>query len=189
MNAVPQPQELTHVNGVNVTAMFETIEAVKQDKELAGFRFRAENRWIDGSSNLSTIKSFYGCKAEDTTRRAPFVLAADEPPILLGEDKAPNPAEYLLHALASCLTTSTVYHAAVRGIEIEAVDSRLEGDIDVRGFLGLSNEVRKGFESIRVNMRFKTKASAETLLELAQFSPINDVVSKSLPVKLNIETY
>lgn len=189
MNAVPQLQELTHVNGVNVSAMFETIEAVKQDKELAKFRFRASNQWVDGSINRSTIQGFYGCSAEDTTRDEPFVLDADEPRVLLGEDKAPNPAEYLLHALASCLTTSTVYHAAARGIEIEAVDSKLEGDVDIRGFLDLSKDVRKGFESIRVRMRFKTKAAPMELYELAQFSPIHDVVSKSLPVKLMIETY
>ncbi|HKY02623.1 MAG TPA: OsmC family protein [Burkholderiales bacterium] len=189
MNAMPQRQELVHVNGVNVAAMFDTIDAVKQDKELATFRFRADNRWVNGGYNRSTIKSFYGCRAEDTTRSAPFVLAADEPPVLLGEDKAANPAEYLLHALAACLTTSTVYHAAARGIEIEAVDSQLEGDMDLRGFLGLSSEVRKGFECIRVRMRFKTQASPEAIFELAQYSPINDVVSKSLPVKLTIETY
>jgi uncharacterized OsmC-like protein len=189
MNAVPQLQELFHVNGVNVSALFDTIDAVKEDSELAKFRFRASNRWVDGSHNRSTVKSFHGCKSEDVTRTAPFVLGADEPAILLGEDKAANPAEYLLHALISCLTTSTIYHAAARGIEIEAVESQLEGDMDLRGFLGLSNEVRKGFQAIRVHMRFKTNAAPMVLYELAQHSPIHDVVSKSLPVRLKIETY
>lgn len=188
MNAVPQLQEVIHLNGVNVTAMFDTIDAVKIDNELAKFRFRASNQWIDGSINRSKIKGFYGCREEDATRNEAFVLDADEPRVLLGEDKAANPAEYLLHALISCLTTSTVFHAASRGIEIQAVDSKIEGDMDLRGFLGLSNEVRKGFEAIRVRMRFKTDAAPMLLYELAQHSPIHDVVSKSLPVALTIET-
>ncbi|HKO87129.1 MAG TPA: OsmC family protein [Burkholderiales bacterium] len=189
MNAISQPQLPVHTNGVNVTEMFEIIEAVKQDKELAKFRFRAKNRWADGSVNHTSIQGFYGSKTEDKTRAEAFVLMADEPRMLLGTDRAVNPAEYLLHALVSCLTTSTIYHAAARGIEIEAIDSELEGDIDVRGFLGLSDDVRKGYQSIRVSMRVKTAASVETLHELAAYSPMYDVVSKSLPVALTIRTY
>ncbi len=189
MNAVAMPQQHVRINGVDVTALSDNIAAIRQDNALAQFQFRAANRWIDGGHNRSTIQGFYGCRAEDTTRSAPFMLDADEPPVLLGEDRGANPVEFVLHALAACLTTSAIYHAAARGIEIEAVDSQLEGDLDLRGFLGLSDEVRKGYHDIRVRMRFKTKASPETLRELAQHSPVHDIVSKSLPVKLMIETY
>ena len=183
------PQQKTCTNGVNVTALFETIDAVKNDSGLANFQFRAENRWIDGGYNRSTIQAFYGCRDEDQTRSEPFVLDADEPPVLLGEDAGANPVEYVLHALAACLTTTMVYHAAARGIEIEAVDSALEGDLDLRGFLGLSDEVRKGYHDIRVRMRVKSDASPATLRELAKFSPVYDVVSNSLPVQVIVETY
>ena len=176
-------------NGVNVTALFETIDAVKNDQELANFQFRATNRWIDCGHNRSTIQGFYGGGQEDTTRTEPFVLDADEPPVLLGEDAGANPVEFILHALAGCLTTTMVFHAAARGIEIEAVDSALEGDLDVRGFLGLSDEVRNGYQDIRVRMRVKSDASPNTLLELAKFSPVYDVVSNSVPVKVVVETY
>lgn len=188
MNAATMPQEIVQTNGVNVTALFDNIAAIKQDNELAKFQFRADNRWIDGGHNRSAIQGFYGCRAEDTTRTRPFVLDADEPPILLGEDKGANPVEYVLHALAACVTTSMVYHAAARGIEIQAVESHLEGDLDARGFLGLSDEVRKGYHDIRMRMRVRSEASPATLRELAQYSPVYDIVSHSLPVELIIET-
>jgi len=176
-------------NGVDVTALFETIDAVKHDTGLAEFRFRASNQWLDAGHNRSTIQGFYGCRAEDTGRAEPFVFDADEPPVLLGQDAGANPVEYVLHALAACLTTTMVFHAAARGIEIEAVDSELEGDLDVRGFLGLSDEVRKGYREIRVNFRVKSTASSSTLSELAKFSPVYDIVSNSLPVEVRVETY
>ena len=189
MNAVAMPKESVRINGVDVAQLNEHIAAIRQDSGLAQFQFRADNRWIDGGHNRSTIRGFYGCGAEDTTRTEPFVLDADEPPVLLGEDKGANPVECVLHALAACLTTSMVYHAAARGIAIEAVDSRLEGDLDLRGFLGLSDQVRKGYRDINVRMRVKSDASAEALRECAQHSPVHDIVSKSLPVHLAIETY
>ena len=177
------------MNGVDVTGVFETIDAIKADTELAKFQFRAANTWIDGGHNRSTIQGFYGCRAEDGSRTEPFVFDADEPPVLLGRDAGANPVEFLLHGLAACLTTTMVYHAAARGIEIEAVDSTLEGDIDLRGFLGISETVRKGYHDVRVRMRVKSEAKPETLRELAEFSPVYDVVSNSLPVDVMVETY
>jgi uncharacterized OsmC-like protein len=190
MNAQPalQAQPAT-MNGVDVTALFDTIKAVKADTALARFQFRAVNRWIDGGHNRSTIQSFYGCKAEDTTRTAPFLLDNDEPPVLLGNDAGANPVEYILHALAGCLTTTMVYHAAARGIAIAAVESALEGDLDLRGFLGLSNEVRKGYHAIRVTMRVQSDATPRMLRELAQFSPVYEMVSRAVPVELVVETH
>jgi uncharacterized OsmC-like protein len=182
-------QDPVFMNGVNVTGVFETIDAIKADDGLAKFQFRASNEWLDGGHNRSTIKGFYGCRMEDETRTQPFVLDADEPPVLLGQDAGANPVEFVLHGLAACLTTTMVYHAAARGIEIEAVESALEGDIDLRGFLGISDEVRKGYHDIRVRMRVKSQAEPQTLRDLAEFSPVYDVVSNSLPVDVVVETY
>lgn len=182
-------QAPVRTNGVDVTALFGTIDAIKNDPGLAEFRFRADNRWLDGGHNQSSIGGFFGCRAEDTVRDEPHRLDADEPPVLLGKDQGANPVEYLLHALAACMTTSMVYHAAARGIEIEALESQLEGDIDLRGFLGLSDEVRKGYRTIRVNFRVKSSASPATLRDLAKYSPVYDVVSNSLPVEVAVETY
>lgn len=131
MTATSTQQQSNCTNGVNVTALFETIEAVKQNAGLARFQFRATNQWMDGGQNRSRIQGFYGCGSDDTTRTQPFVLNADEPPVLLGNDSAPNPVEYVLHALAACLTTTLAYHAAARGIEIENVDTAIEGDLDL----------------------------------------------------------
>ena len=181
--------EPVFMNGVSVTGIFETIDAIKDDSELANFQFRASNQWINGGHNRSTIKGFYGCRMEDESRTEAFVFGADEPPVLLGQDTGTNPVEFVLHGLAACLTTTMVYHAAARGIEIEAVDSMLEGDIDLRGFLGISDEVRKGYQDVRVRMRVKSQATPETLRELAEFSPVYGVVSNSLPVDVVVETY
>ena len=124
---------------------------------------------------------------EDDTRKKAFVVDADEPEITSGGDSAPNPMEFVLHSLAGCLTSSMVYHAAVQGIKIESVESSLEGDMDVRGMLGLAEEARKGYQAVRVRMRVKSEASTETLKELALFSPVYDIVSRSLPVELVLE--
>jgi uncharacterized OsmC-like protein len=176
------------VNGVDVDRMSSTIQAVRKSPSLATFRFRADNRWINGGHNRSTIQSFYGAGQEDTIRNKPFVLDADEPPVLLGEDCGANPAEYVLHALAACLTTSLVYHAAARGIRIESVESKLEGDLDLRGFLGLSDQIRRGYKQIRVYFAIKSDASVQELEELTKFSPVYDIVSNPVPVSVTIAT-
>ena len=174
-------------NGVDVDALFATLEAVKADPAIAEFRFRASNRWLGGDRNLTTVTGFHGAKQEQPHER-PFELECGEPPVLLGQDRGANPVEHLLNALIGCLTTTMAYHAAARGIEIEAIDSTLEGDLDLRGFLGISPDVRKGYREIRVTMRVKSKASPALLRELAQYSPVFDVCSRALPVKVEVVT-
>jgi uncharacterized OsmC-like protein len=176
------------INGVDVERIGSDRAGGAAEPALATFRFRAVNQWINGEHNRSTIKSFYGAGQEDTIRTKPFVLDAAEPPVLLGGDQAANRAEYVLHALAACLTTSLVYHAAARGIRIESVESTLEGDLDLRGFLGLSDQVRRGYKEIRVNFSVKSDASPEQLRELTAFSPVYDIVSNPVPVTITIET-
>lgn len=176
------------INGVDVERMGATVQAVQHNRALAGFHFRATNQWINGGHNRSTIKSFYGAGQEDTLRTKPFVLDADEPPVLLGRDQGANPAEYVLHALAACLTSSMVYHAAARGIRIESMESTLEGDLDVQGFLGLSAQIRPGYKEIRAHFTVKSDASPEQLRELAKFSPVYDIISNPVPVNIHIST-
>lgn len=175
-------------NGVNVSQLGATIDAISKQPELARFQFRAHNQWLDGTRNRATVSSYFGANSE-TARDRPFSFLADEPPVLCGADEGANPVEYLLSALSMCVTTSIVAHAAARGIVIEAVESELSGDLDVRGFLGLSETVRKGYEQIRMHMRIRTDAAPEQLRALAEFSPVHDVVSRSVPVDLTIETY
>src|SRR3712207_9143643 len=119
-------------NGVDTATLFATLDAIKAQPEIAEFRFRATNRWVDGAHNRSTIKGFYAACAEDTSRDEPFEIDAGEPSILLGTDTGPNPAESLLHALAACLTTSIVYVAAARKVELTAVESTLAGRSEER---------------------------------------------------------
>jgi uncharacterized OsmC-like protein len=175
------------INGVNVDQLIGTVNAVKEKPAIAKFQFRATNKWLTGGHNQTSIKGFYGAGQEDTTRTKPFVLDADEPPILLGEDHGANPVEYVLTALAGCLTTSLVYHAAANGIKIDEVESSLEGDLDLQGFLGLSDNIRKGYQNVRVVMKVKSDAPAEKLAEFTKRSPVFDIVSNPVPVSVEIQ--
>ena len=177
-------------NGVDTDQLFGTLDAIKADPALARFQFRARNRWIDGAHNRTTIQDLYAAKQEDTSRAEAFVLDAGEPAILLGSDTGPNPAEYLLHALAACLTTSLVYVAAARGVRLTEVESTLEGDMDVQGALGLSDEHRNGFERIRASFRVKGDAPAEKLREVVaraqRRSAVFDNVTNGVPVEVEV---
>jgi uncharacterized OsmC-like protein len=177
-------------NGVNVHELVQTIDAINADPTIAKFRFQLRNEWIDGGHNRSTLNEFYGA-GQDLQRPQSFLLHADEPHILLGSDQAPNPAEYLLTALAACVTTSLVYHAAARGIQIDEVESKIEGDIDLHGFLGLDQSVRTGFQNIRMTLAIQADVSDAQMEELARlgpaFSPMFDSISKGVPIALQTE--
>jgi uncharacterized OsmC-like protein len=179
-------------NGVDSEQMYGTLDAIKGQPDLGIFQFRASNRWIDGAHNRTTIQRFYGAGQEDTSREEPFVIDAGEPAILLGTDTGANPAEHLLHALAACLTTSLVYVATARKVALTEVESILEGDMDVRGALGLSDEVRNGFSAIRVTFKVRGDASAEKLREVVergrQRSVVYDMVTNGVPVSVAVET-
>jgi uncharacterized OsmC-like protein len=184
LNAQPKA-----VNGVDVGALVDTIAAIEGNPQIAKFNFRLTNHWLGGDKNRSTIKDFTGALAEQRTDGHKFVFDNGEHQVLLGRDEAPNPVEFLLHALVGCMTTTTAYHSAARGITVDAIDSQIEGDLDLRGFLGLSQDVRKGYSAIRVRMRVKTKAPAATIKEITGMSPVFDVVSRSVPVTVQVETY
>jgi uncharacterized OsmC-like protein len=176
----------TCINGVDLETLAGTVNAIKADPELGACRFRASNTWLSGNHNRSTVTGFYGAKQEIAHRQT-FTMDADEPAILAGHDDGANPVEHLLHALASCLTTSMVAHAAVRGIEIEELESTLEGDIDLRGFLGLDLRVPKGYTEIRANFRVKAKAEdLPRIRELAAFSPVFNTITQGARVAVDV---
>ena len=175
------------VNGIHMETLQGTVNAIAQDPELGACKFRARNMWMGGNHNCTTVTGFYGAKQE-IAHKQKFVLHADEPAILAGNDEGANPVEHLLNALASCVTTSMVAHAAVRGIKIEELESELEGDIDLRGFLGLADDVPKGFTNIRVN--FKVKADVdnmERLKQLTTFSPVLNTLTNGVKVDVQVE--
>jgi uncharacterized OsmC-like protein len=163
---------------------------VKDNAELASFKFRIQNRWVDCGENRSHVLPF-SAGGKVFAHKTGFTLVADEPEILLGADNGANPVEHLLHALASCITTSTVYHAAARGIAIERVESTLEGDLDLRGFLNLDPTVRNGYQNIRVSLHIKSNATEEQLRELGtlgqRFSPVYDTLTKGVRVAVTAQ--
>ena len=176
------------VNGIDVGVLAGTVRAIKADPELGVGRFRVTNKWISGNHNRSAVIGFYAAKQE-IAHRQEFALDADEPAILAGNDEGANPVEHLLHALASCVTTSMVAHAAVRGIPIRSVESEVEGDINLNGYLGLSNDVPRGYTDLRVN--FKVDADPRyrgRLKELAEFSPVFNTIKNGARVRIAVES-
>ena len=177
------------VNGVDVGRLADTVQAIADQPRIADFRFRVSNRWISGGHNRTTIVGYYGAGRELDHPR-PFEYDEDEPPELLGEDLGANPVEYALTALAGCLTSTLVYHAAARGVRIDVIESELEGEIDLHGFLGLDETVRNGFSGIRVSFRIQadaTPAQLQELVELAQQrSPVFDIVTHPVPVQVRL---
>jgi uncharacterized OsmC-like protein len=176
------------MNGLNLDALVGTVDAIKQTPTLAQFEFRATNQWINGGENRSRIKEFYGAGQEDESRTEAFEFINGEPPVLLGANEGANPVEYLLHALAGCVTTTTVVHAAARGIQIDRISTKLVGRIDLQGFLGLSDSVPVGYENIQIEMNIKADCSDEELNELLSFakehSPVCNTICRPVPVTL-----
>jgi uncharacterized OsmC-like protein len=187
--AVQQP---TLMNGLDVQAALATIDAIKADASLARFQFRARNTWVDGGENRSVIRDFYGAGREDDSRSVAFEFTNGEPPVLLGNNEGANPVEFLLHALAGCVTTTFVLHAMARGIAIRELSTQLEGDLDLRGLLGLDDSVSPGYEQIRIRMNVKANCSDEELDDLLaytqQHSPVCNTVCRPVPVSVERAT-
>ena len=179
-------------NGVDTTALFSTIDVVKEQPELAQFQFRASNRWVRGTHSQSRIRGFYGAGQEDSTRTEDVVLDADHPKVLTGQDHGPAPVEYVLHALAACLTAGIGNIASARGVNLDFVESTVEGDIDLPGILGLSSEVRNGYNQIRVSFRIAGDAPEEKLREIVGQSrarpAVFDIITNPVPVRVEVAT-
>ncbi|GAB3103330.1 OsmC family protein [Aestuariicella hydrocarbonica] len=175
-------------NGLDLAQMQQTIGAIQQDPGIALFEFRARNQWINGGENRSTIKDFYGAKAEDNSRDKAFEFTNGEPPVLLGNNEGANPVEFLLHALAGCVTTTTVLHATARGIKIHKLATELKGKIDVQGLLAMDDRVPVGYESIQIRMHIEADCSDEELDDLISFardhSPVCNTVCRPVPVSV-----
>ena len=180
------------LNGVDVPTLFATLDAVKGQPEMAQFQFRARNEWINGTHNRTTIQGFHGACQEDTSRTQPFSYDADHPAVLVGGNNGPTPVEFLLHAIAACLTSGLANIAAARGVRLDRVVSTVEGDIDLMGILGLSAEVRNGYRQIRVNFEVEGDASPEELVALVEQSrrrsAVYDVLVNGTDVVLDVNT-
>ena len=180
------------LNGVDVPTLFATLDAVKEQPDIAQFQFRARNEWISGTHNRSTIQGFYGAGQEDTSRTQPFTFDADHPGVLVGSNNAPTAVEFLLHAIAACLTSGLANIAAVRGVQLHRVSSTVEGDIDLLGILGISGEVRNGYRQIRVSFAIEGDASPEELAALVEQSrrrsAVYDVLVNGTDVVIDVTT-
>jgi uncharacterized OsmC-like protein len=179
----------TKINGLDTTQLFETVGNLKSMPALARFEFRANNEWIDGGENRSTIQGFFGAGKEDDSRQEPFVFTNGEPPVLLGNNEGANPVEFLLHAMAGCITTTIVLHAAARGIQLQSLSTELVGDMDLQGLLGLDENVPAGYEQVTIKIHAEADcpdAELDDLLAFAQnHAPVCQTVCR--PVTVNFE--
>jgi uncharacterized OsmC-like protein len=178
-------------NGVDVPTLFATLDAVKGQPEIAAFQFRARNRWVSGTHSRSTIQGFYGAMQE-MRHEQEHTYDADHPAVLVGKDTAPTPVEFLLHAIAACLTSGLANIAAARGVTLTRVESTVEGDIDLLGILGLSDDVRNGYRQIRVSFVVEGDASPEQLAALVEQSrrrsAVYDVLTNGTDVVVDVTT-
>lgn len=179
------------INGVDVPTLFATIDAVRETPAAARFQFRAVNRWVRGTHSRTTIDGFFGA-GEERQHEQPHVLEGDHPVVLVGADEAATPVEALLHALAACLTAGIGNIASARGIALTSVESRLEGDLDLRGLLGITDEVRNGFERIRVHFTLAGDATDDELRAVVQQasarSAVLDMLTNGVPVDIDATT-
>lgn len=176
-------------NGVDTATLFATLDAVKGNTDIAKFRFRATNRWVSGTHNQSTIHGFYGAMQE-LTHQQPWTFDADHPAVLVGNDNGPTPVEYVLHALAACLTAGLANIAAARGVNLTEVESTVEGDIDLLGILGLSDQVRNGYEQIRVSFKLRGDDPEKLRRVVEQSrnrSAVFDIVTNGVPVAIEVD--
>ncbi len=178
-------------NGVDTATLFATLDAVRAQPEAAAFQFRVTNRWVSGTHSRGYVQGFFGVGAEDTSREEPFVLNADHPTVLVGADEGPTPVEYLLHALAACLTAGVGNIAAARKVSLHSVESSVEGDIDLQGILGLDPEVRNGFQGVRISFRIEADADPEVVAEIVQQSvarsAVYDIITNGVPVAVTVD--
>jgi uncharacterized OsmC-like protein len=180
-------EKLNHfINGVDTDRIVELATSMSQDENFGKFHFRADNQWINGSRSRTSIKDFYAGGEERTERSSPLTVDADQPVYLAGQNTAPNAVEHYLNSLTSCLNTTIVAHASVQGIEIESLDISAEGQMDARGFFGVSDDVNRGYSQLSVDINAKTQASEATIRKLVTYSPVYEMVSKAIPVEINI---
>jgi uncharacterized OsmC-like protein len=188
-STMEKPRTRAPLNGVDTPTLFATIDAVAAQRELAACRFRAENVWQSGTHSRTSIKSFYGAGAEHEHVRE-FVLDSDHPAVLVGADNGPLPVELVLAGLASCLTAGIGNIAAARGVQLHEVTAVVEGDLDLQGVLGLSEEVRNGYQKIRVDFRIKGDAPEEKLRQIVEQSrarsAVFDIITNQAPVEITV---
>ena len=187
----PKPRrEKRPMNGVDVPTLFATIGAVGVQPELAKFQFRASNEWVRGTHSRSRIEGFSGAGGEHE-QTGDFVYDADHPPVLCGKGNAPTPVEFLLHAIAGCITAGIGNIASARGVELESVKCTVEGDLDAQGLLGLSDDARNGYQGIRLSYEIKGDADEETLRKIVAQSQarsaVYDVLTNGCAVSIAVD--
>ena len=183
-NVAKKPDQV--VNGIDTSRIVELATAMSQDENFGKFRFRTDNKWINGSRSRTSVKNFYAGNDERTERTRTLTVDADQPVFLAGQNTAPNAVEHYLNSLVSCLSTTVVAHASVQGASIEALDIYAEGEMDARGFFGVSDDVSRGYIKVSVDIIARTSADEETLRKLISYSPVYEMVSKAIPVEVHI---
>ncbi len=179
------------LNGIDTDQLVATVNAIKENPDIARFQFRTDTEWVSGGHSRSSAQGFFGAGTEDGSRKKPFIIEGDEPPVLLGSNTGPNAVEAILASIGSCLAVGFVYNAAAQGIKVKSLKFTIKGDIDLHGFLGLSEEIRPGYQNISVSYKINSDAPREKIEELCEYvqrtSPVLDMIRNGLPVSVTLE--
>ena len=179
------------LNGIDIDQLVATVNAIKKNPDIARFQFRTDTEWVNGGRSRSRAQGFFGAGTEDDSRKKPFTIEGDEPPVLLGSNTGPNAVEAILASIGSCLAVGFVYNAAAQGIKVKSLKFTIKGDIDLHGFLGLSEEIRPGYQNISVSYKINSDAPREKIEELCEYvqrtSPVLDMIRNGLPVSVTLE--
>ena len=177
-------------NGVNVGFLLQAREIFSGQPAAADFKWRVSNTWVNGTHSQSTVENFFGL-GEEQSHHTKFTFDGDHPAVFQAEDQGPTPVELLLVSLAGCLTAGVAAVAQNREIQLRSVTAAIEGDMDVRGILGVDPEVRNGFSQIRVTYKIDADASPDDLKALVaqsqKRSAVYDVITNPTSVVVNVE--
>ena len=184
----PRRKEGGQVNGIDTGQLFATIDAIKADPSKASCKFYATTEWCNGTVSDCHI-SRYQLGGEDIPQH--YSIRIDEPSALLGTDTAPNPQMALFAAINSCVLNTMIVNAAARGIRIDSVEMELEGELDLRGFLGIDQSVNPGYDELTIRCRVKGDGTREQLQACldagTRYSPNFQSISKPVNVRYELE--
>jgi uncharacterized OsmC-like protein len=177
-------------NGIDTTTYLAELDGLRETPEAGEFAFRARNRWMSGTHSQSTMFRYHGL-GEEREHAVPYHADADHPTALAGTDQGPTPFEWLLHALAADLTAGVATIAAARDVALDEVTTTVEGDIDLNGSLGLNDQIRNGFQQLRVRVAVRGGAPTATLCEIVESasarSAVLDVLTHGTPVSVAVD--
>jgi len=172
-------------NGVNVQALLDAREALKDAPDATKFKWRASCKWLNGTHSRTSVQGFHGL-GQEQKHKATYSFEADHPEIFAAEDNSITPVEFLLVGLASCLTAGIAAVAQNRGIQLRSIEADVEGSMDIQGILGMDSDVRNGYDDIKVKFKIDADAPRKEIEALVAQSQKRSAVFDAITNPTNV---